>query len=130
MMVAIADGGAATVSGAASRSSGSSTIHGNPQIHQVGEDGGHQTHLLVLRRAVHLAELLGQLNVLSFHVFLHFLFLFLHFVAAFYLFILASLMFFPSAASADHAWNGEQLAKANARLERMTRFVIVCFLIF
>ena len=59
-------------------------IHGDPLFHHIGEDAGHQTHLLVLWRAVHVGELLGKLSVLSLHVFLQFLFLFLHFLAAFH----------------------------------------------
>src|ERR1035437_3284992 len=43
--------------------------------------------------------------------------------------ILASVMFFPSAGPADRAWTGDQRARAtaNARLERITRFVFVWF---
>src|ERR1035437_5860260 len=58
-------------------------IHGDPLLDHVGDDVGHQAHLFVLRRAVHLGDLLGEFSVLSFHVFLHFLFLFLHFLALF-----------------------------------------------
>src|SRR5665647_320134 len=61
-----------------------SRIHGDPLLHHVGDNGGHQAHLLVLRRAVHPGELLGEFSVLSLHVFLHFLFLFHHFLAAFH----------------------------------------------
>src|ERR1017187_4329681 len=41
-------------------------------------------------------------------------------------------MVLPSAGSADRAWTGNQMAraKANARLERMTRFVFVWFFMF
>src|ERR1035437_7283779 len=59
-----------------------SCIHGNPLRGHVGDDSGQQAQLLVLRRAVHLGELLGQLSVLSLHVVHHLLFLFLHFLAA------------------------------------------------
>ena len=43
--------------------------------------------------------------------------------------ILTSIIFFPFEGSADSAWTGDQMAtaKANARLERMTRFVFLCF---
>src|ERR1035437_8268931 len=59
-----------------------SRIHGDLLLHHVGEDGGHQAHLLVSRRAVHFGELLGELSILRLHVLLHFLFLFFHFLAA------------------------------------------------
>src|SRR5450756_2080392 len=58
-----------------------SRIHGDPLLHHTREGGGHQAHLLVLRRTVHVGELLGELSVLSLHVLLHFLFLFLHVLA-------------------------------------------------
>src|SRR5450759_2994680 len=61
-----------------------SRIHGDPLLHHTREGGGHQAHLLVLRRTVHVGELLGELSVLSLHVFLHFLFLILHFLAMFH----------------------------------------------
>src|SRR4030042_6517871 len=50
-----------------------SRIHGDPLLHHVGDDGGHQPRLFFLRRAVHLGDLLGELSVLRLHVFLHFL---------------------------------------------------------
>src|SRR5450756_1991448 len=61
-----------------------SRIHGDPLLHHTREGGGHQAHLLVLRRTVHVGELLGELSVLSLHVLLHFLFLFLHFMTTFH----------------------------------------------
>src|ERR1039458_9461329 len=57
-------------------------IHGDPLLLHVSEDGGHQVRLLVLWRAIHLGELLGEFSILRLHVFLHFLFLFHHFLAA------------------------------------------------
>jgi hypothetical protein len=46
--------------------------------------------------------------------------------------ILASVTFFPSAGSADRTWTGDQIAKAkaSARLEQMTKFLFVWFLMF
>src|ERR1035437_159545 len=61
-----------------------SRIHGDPLLHHTREGGGHQAHLLVLRCAVHVGELLYELSVLRLHVFLHLLFLFLHFLATFH----------------------------------------------
>src|SRR5665811_2519230 len=41
-----------------------SRIHGDPLLHHTREGGGHQAHLLVLRCAVHVGELLGELSCL------------------------------------------------------------------
>src|ERR1035441_5014754 len=65
-----------------------SRIHGDPLLHHVGDDGGHQVNLLVLGRMVHFGDLFCKFRVLNLHVFLHFLFLFLHFLAVFHHFSL------------------------------------------
>src|SRR5450759_1010571 len=61
-----------------------SRIHGDPLLHHTREGGGHQAHILVLRCAVHVGELLCELRVLRLHVFRHLLFLCLHFLATFH----------------------------------------------
>src|SRR5674476_497397 len=61
-----------------------SRVHGSLLRHHAGDDGSHQTHLLVFRRAVHLGDLLGEFGVLCLHVCHHLLFLLLHLLTAFH----------------------------------------------
>src|ERR1035437_5957461 len=57
-------------------------IHGGPLFHQMGDDGCHQPHLLIVRRAVHRGDLSGEFGILRLHFCHHLLFLFLHLLAA------------------------------------------------